>query len=538
MAEERLRRNLDDAFDPGPGFPDALLASRTMAALERADRTARRRPDMGRRTGRARPRLSPVLAAALIALLLGLALGGFLALQHLFRPPEPAKWGSCGGAFQCTTVGVPLDYSRPGSGSIDVAVIRQSATDKSHRIGSLVMVAGGPGGSGVDYLRQNSIYYANLNRRFDLVAFDQRGSGRSAPVHCLTAAQVDEINDVDTVLDDPQEKQLFLNSNVAIAEACQQTSSRLLPFVDTTSAARDMDAIRAALGESDLTYLAFGYGTYLAQEYAHMFPGHVRAMVLDGVLDPAVALPDLWLQRAAGLEASLQAFLAACRTHIDCTVDQTRVTGFLQRVDRAPLQVGTRHLGRTLAIAALLSGLQPRYWTQLEAALHDAFNGDGQALLGLADLEFGRRSDGSYAFSAEAWTANLCVDRLVPTDIATYDGLGAAMAQASATFGPAFQYVASACATWPVKARTAVGPVTASTTSPILVVGSTHDPFWPYAGAVAVSSRLAGSVVLTRIGYGSISYFDSLCVRLAVDDYLTRTQTPARGTTCESDYPA
>jgi pimeloyl-ACP methyl ester carboxylesterase len=537
MAEERLRRNLDEAFDPGPGFPDQLLVSRTVASIGDVEkRTPRSRPSH-RRDRRAWPSMSPALATALILVLLAAAFGAFLALQRVLSP-QPAKWGGCGGSFQCATVSVPLDYSHPGSGTIGVAIVRKPATAAAQRIGSLVMDFGGPGGSGIDFLRQSSTYYSNLNRRFDLVAFDQRGSGRSSQLRCLTSSQTDAINQVDTVLDDPQERQVFINANVAIAEACRETNARLLPFVDTVSAARDLDAIRAALGESKVTYMAFGRGTYLAELYAHMFPTHVRGMVLDGVFDPATPLTDLWLARAAGFEANLQAFVASCQGSAGCSLGATSISELQRRVDASPLRVGPRELGRTLAIAGILYGLEPQMWPQLQGALEAAINGDGAGLLALADLESGRRPDGTYAFNGDASTANLCIDRPVPADIAAYDALGAAMSQASPTFGPAFQYVASICASWPVKARGAVGPVDASVSAPVLAVGATHDPWWPYAGAVAVHERFAGSVLLTRSGYGSLSYYNSLCVRLAVDDYLTRGTTPAPNTTCDSDYPA
>jgi pimeloyl-ACP methyl ester carboxylesterase len=482
-------------------------------------------------------RTGPALAAALIVILLAAAFGAFLALQRLFNP-EPAKWGACGGAFQCATVTVPLDYSHPASGSIGVAVTRKAATISSQRLGSLVIDVGGPGWSGIDFLRQNSTYYASLNQRFDLVAFDQRGGGRSSPVRCLTDSQLDAVDEVDTVLDDPQEKQVFLNTNLAVAQACQQTSARLLPFVDTLSAARDLDSIRAALGESRLSYLAFGYGTYLAQLYAQLYPTHVGRMVLDGVYDPAMTPTDLWLQRAAGLEANLGAFLAGCQGSAGCAITLPGVVDLLRKVDASPLRVGSRRLTRTLAIEGILSGLEPRMWPQLETALGAALQGDGAGLLTLADMDSGRRPDGSRSFNPDASLANTCVDRPVPGDIASYDELGPAMANASPIFGLAFQYLPSECASWPARATGSTGPVAAQLPSPMLVIGATQDPWWPYAGAVAVHNRFAGSVLLTRSGFGSASFVNSLCVRLAVGDYLTRGLTPAPGTTCDSDYPA
>jgi pimeloyl-ACP methyl ester carboxylesterase len=542
MSEETLRRNLDEAFDPGPGFPDPLLLSRTLAALEAAER----RPS---RTALVRPGLfglSPmatrVVAAALIVLILLAAFGALLAVQRLFLPPTPAKWSGCGGVFLCAMVKVPLDYSNPGAGSIDIATVRAPATDSAHRIGSLVLGLG-PEGSGIDFLRQNSVFFNSLNTRFDLVGFDRRGTGRSSPVHCFTNAQIDALNDVDTVLDDPREKQIFINAAMATAQVCQETSAKLLPFVDSVSAARDLDAIRAAVGDSRLTYIGFGYWTLLGETYAHLFPTRVRALVLDGVLDPAVAATDAWVDRAAGFETNLQVFLTNCRASASCAFGQgsdpgARLTALMSRLDQSPLPVGPRTLGRRLALAGLFFGMDPRNWGQLDAALNDAANGDGKALLALADLDQGRQPDGSYTFNPDAATAVSCIDQPVPSDIAVYDRLSPGIAETSPLFGPAFQYVPLGCGYWPVRAKGTVAPVTAVGAPPILLVGATDDPAWPYAWAQAVNKNLAGSVLLTRDGYGALSYFRSGCVKLAVDAYLTQATLPADGKVCASDYPA
>ena len=171
----------------------------------------------------------------------------------------------------------------------------------------------------------------------------------------------------DTVLDDPQEKQVYIEATTSMAQACEQASAGLLPFVDATSAARDMDAIRAALGESKLTYLGWGYGSFLGELYAHLFPARVRALALDGVANPALNVGDQLVGRAAGFEANLQAFLADCRSVAVCAFGQAgdpgaRLTALIRRLDQSPLRVGSRTLGRRLAIAGLIVGVDPRRW--------------------------------------------------------------------------------------------------------------------------------------------------------------------------------
>jgi pimeloyl-ACP methyl ester carboxylesterase len=209
---------------------------------------------------------------------------------------QALSWSSCGGGFQCGSLTVPLDYSNPNNGkTIKLALIRKPATDQANRIGSVLTNPGGPGASGIQYLRQAAGGMGDLNKRFDLVGFDPRGVGASAPIRCLNGPDEDAFNALDPVWDDPQEKAAGIQADQSFAAGCQQMSGDILPYVDTASAARDMDQIRAAVGDEKLTYLGFSYGTYLGEMYAHLFPTHVRALSLDGVIDPTVAPNDMLL---------------------------------------------------------------------------------------------------------------------------------------------------------------------------------------------------------------------------------------------------
>ncbi len=187
-------------------------------------------------------------------------------------PPAQLKWADCGGGFQCSTVQVPLDYSHPDAAKIGIAIIRKAATDPARRIGSVLTNPGGPGASGIDYLRGDVAALSNLNTRFDLIGFDPRGVGQSAPVKCFDAPQEDAFNALDPVFDDPQEKQAGIEGDKSFAAGCMQKSAQVLPFVDSVSAAKDLDIMRAALGDQKLTYLGFSYGTFLGENYAHLFP--------------------------------------------------------------------------------------------------------------------------------------------------------------------------------------------------------------------------------------------------------------------------
>jgi pimeloyl-ACP methyl ester carboxylesterase len=452
--------------------------------------------------------------------------------------PQSMVWTNCGGGFQCGSVPVPLDYSHPSGDTIRIALLRKPAADQAHRIGSVLINPGGPGGSGIEFLRGEAPSMTNLNRRLDLVGFDPRGVGQSAPVRCLDAQQEDAFIGLDSVLDDPQEKQAAIQADQDFATGCEQRSAKILPFIDTVSAARDMDVIRAAVGDAQLTYFGFSYGTFLGQTYAHLFPTHVRALVLDGVVDPNLSANDLLLADMVGYEQNLQAWLADCRARTSCAYGRSgdpavKLNALLQRLDTNPIPVGDRLLTRALAITGVQTAFfYPVLWNELDQALTRADQGDGRVLALIADLLTGRNADGSYTNELEANIAINCLDRPVPHDIGAYDQLAAAMAKASPTFGPAFQYSNLICAYWPVPATGEVGPLTADGAPPILVVGGTNDPATPYAWAVSVSRQLAGSVLLTRRGNGHTSYDQSACAHQAIDDYLVNFVLPAPGTVC------
>jgi pimeloyl-ACP methyl ester carboxylesterase len=531
MAEQSLRRNLDQAFDPGADFPNRLLLSRTMAAI--AEDTARPIRVRHRLRVLVTARTLRLIAAALVLLLTVAAVGALLVL-HQHSKTTSLVWSGCGGGFECAAATVPMDYSNPGVDTTSIAIIRKPAIEPAARLGPLFL---SPGlGSGVAFVRQNAGLFKDLNTRFDLVGFDSRGT------LCLSPSQRDYQNSLDPVLDDPGEKQAFVRAAQAFAQGCRQRDGALLPFVDTTSIARDMNEIRSSMGEAKLTYLGTAGGTLLGEVFAQLFPTHVRAMALDGVVDPNLSGSDLLLQQAAAYEANLQAFLAHCRSFVGCQLahsgDPAVLFAYLmQQLDIAPLRVGKRMLTRGLALTAIEGDLaDPRNWNSLDEALSNALTGDGQFLLTTADLMNGRQGNGTYKIAGGEPLATLCLDWPSPANLAAYDQLGPAFASASPFFGPALQYFGLPCAYWPVKAKRTPGPLTAAGAPPMLLVAATGDPFAPYSWAQAVSNELSTSVLLTRAGYGRGSYPKSLCIRQRVDGYLTNLALPPPGTVCESDY--
>lgn len=452
-------------------------------------------------------------------------------------------WTDCGNGFQCANVSVPLDYAHPSGETIEIAINRKPATDPAHRIGSLLINPGGPGDSGIEFLQQAASEFQELNRVFDLVGFDPRGVAQSSPVRCQSPQQEDQYNALDSVLDDPQEKQAEIDAVKAIAAACMQRSGHILPFVDTPSVAKDMDRIRAALGDAKLTYLGFSYGSLIGENYAHLFPTHIRAMVLDGVLDPTVAPNDMAYAQVVNLEANLQAWLANCRARktgpSPCMYAQTgdpgtKLVNFLNNLDSTPMRVGTRLLTHGLALQAVIwPGLYyPVAWSELDQALTLAEQGNGSVLLAFTDLLYERRPDGSYSNAIDANIANFCLDHPVSSDVAALDALGPKFAAASPLFGPSYQYSSLQCSVWPIKPTGKIGPITSQGSPPILLAAGTHDPATPIEWAKSVNEQLAGSVLLTRDGYGHVSYDESPCAQSAEVAYLEQLTLPAQGTVC------
>ena len=450
-------------------------------------------------------------------------------------------WTDCGGGFQCGSLQVPLDYSNSQGRKISLALLRKPATDTPRRIGSLLMNPGGPGESGIDFMRSDVRSFGNLNKRFDLVTWDPRGVAESTPIDCVDGPTLDAFLAIDTVLDDPVEKQANLQADVDFANACQRRDGDLLPYLDSSSTANDMDQIRAAVGDEKLTYLGFSYGTLIGQWYAHLFPTRVRALALDGVVDPSVSANEAQLAQVKGFEKNLQAFLADCRSRATCAYGRSgdpgvKLMAAMQRLDTDPLRVGNRQLTRSLAMTGVLITLYVQsYWTVLDQALTALDRGDGSVLLLLADQYNQRKADGTYDNLFDgAFQGTFCLDFQVPADISAYDELGPAFEQASPLFGPWSQYSNYQCAVWPTKPRRAQGPLKVEGVPPILLVGGTDDPATPYAEAQSVNRQIAGSVLLTRQGNGHTSYDASACAHAAMDAYLIDLTVPPVGTVCSS----
>lgn len=435
---------------------------------------------------------------------------------------------------------VPLDYSNPGGRKVSLALIKKPKQGDQPRIGSLLYNPGGPGESGVDYLRSDTSI-KELNQRFDLVAWDPRGIGGSTRISCVDNATLDSDLALDGVLDDTQEKDAAIQADKAFVDGCQRHSGFLLQFMDSATTARDMDQIRAALGDEKLTYIGFSYGTLLGQWYAHLFPTRVRALSLDGVVDPGVSANESQLRQVVGFQQNLDAFLADCRSRTSCAFGRagdpgTRLEALMARLDASPINVGSRQLTRNLAMTGLLQTLYDQsLWTYLDQGLTAAERGDGRLLLFLADFYNKRNADGTYdAISNGGFAGAFCLDFPSPSDVAYYDGLGPSYEKASPFFGKWMQYGNLQCGMWPAKLKGSHTPLPIQGAPPILLVGGTNDPATPYVDAQSVNRQVSGSILLTRQGNGHTSFGSSDCSHTAEDAYLIDLTLPAAGAVCNS----
>ena len=457
-------------------------------------------------------------------------------------PPHAlASWSDCGGGFQCATIQVPLDYSNPEGRSISLALLRKQVTDPSRRLGSVLMNPGGPGGSGIDFLRRDARLFTELNTRFDLVAWDPRGVGASTPVMCLTGPQMDAFLALDPVLDDTEEQNAWIQANRDFALGCKRNSGDLLPFMDSESTAHDMDMVREAIGDKKLTYLGFSYGTYIGQYYAHLFPTHVRALALDGVVDSRLQGSAAVLDQLAGFEQNLQAYLAGCASRSTCPYahasdPRARLVALMTRLDTTPVPAGSRQLTRSLAMTAVLATMYDQdRWGNLDEALAAVDAGDGSKMLAIADSYNERNPDGTYGSIANgAFAATACIERsAAPTAVFTRSLTEADVLKVSPFFGPWQEWEGLYCEFWPELPR-AYRPLTVSGAPPILLVGATNDPATPYQEAQGVSQEIPNSVLLTRTGNGHTSYGFSACIDVAENAYLIDLTLPPKGTVCST----
>lgn len=517
---------------------------------------------------RSRPSLA-VLTVLVLATVAGCTLPSF-APEGAGEPARPggssgaassgattAQWKPCpdiptgmvgrtasGMAYDCATVTVPRDWANPAGGeTYDIAAIRIRSENQRDRIGSLLINPGGPGGSGIELAVYRSFgpalggFPTAITDRFDIIGFDPRGVGRSSPVKCISAADQDASFAADPDPDSEAEFNEVAALNKEIADGCAQKYGDRLATYSTEQAAKDMDALRAAVGDEKLTYLGYSYGTLLGATYAQLFPQKVRALVLDGAVDPTEGLAAGSEQQAKGFERAFTNFTTWCTANSGkCPIApdaRGAVTDALAKAETSPVR------GRDGRIATpgwifvgLVSSLYTESgWTELAQAIDTLQGGDAGGIFELADQYADRQPDGTYSNLFDANLAVNCADSDDTPTVAEIRKLQLEWKVKYPLFGSALAVGMLPCAYWAGQ-RDPYPVGKAAGAPPIVVVGTTGDPATPYENTADLASMLGVGRVLTWEGEGHTAYPNTICIRDAVDGYLVDLELPKEGLRC------
>ncbi len=462
------------------------------------------------------------------------------------------EWESCRQepAYECAFARVPLDYDEPDGPRTRIALARVAATDPARRIGTLFLNPGGPGGSGVDLIfgGYGDYMMQRLNGRFDIVGFDPRGVGRSEPLHCFDSLSA--FYQWWTFPYYPYERAqepAFFRDLGSLAGLCRDRGERIIDHMSTADVVRDLDLLRRAVGDEGLNFVGWSYGSYIGNTYALLFPDNVRAVVIDGVLDPALwASGDHIVLDRLSVAEEFEEFLRLC-DEADCPLSgpsgaSARYWTLDAALRVAPIDLGYPYSYDYLVADAVGAMYEPEYWPDYAAffaSLIDAVDGVHGAAIeararreSLVDRMRPRRA--GYANDFEAYYGNQCADTQYPKYLARFREVGQ-FAEVGSVFGSYWWWQNAACAAWPVAADRYAGPWETTTSSPMLVVGNYYDGITDYAGAYASSRNLRNSRLLVYAGWGHTAYGRSACVTRHVDQYLLRRTLPARGTVCPAN---
>ncbi|GGS76061.1 alpha/beta hydrolase [Streptomyces violaceus] len=455
------------------------------------------------------------------------------------------SWGRCkatadapapGSDWQCATLKVPLDWSKPDGETTGLALIRAKARGDD-RVGSLLFNFGGPGASGVSMMPSYAPTVSRLRERYDLVSWDPRGVGASEGVRCRGDKEIQAAESVDVTPDTPAEEKAYFQDAADFGKGCRKDAGRLMAHVSTADSARDMDRIREVLGDDRMHYFGISYGTELGGTYAHLFPKNVGRMTLDAVVDPGADTVGHARNQARGFQRALKGYLES--TGQDPQEGTRKIADLLRRIDARPLSTATpgRKLTQTLAVTGLTLPLYNKEsWPTLTSALDAAERGDGSELLTLADGYNDRAPSGHYGTTTHSQRVISCLDDRQRPTAARAKELLPEFEKISPVFGAFLGWdTAGWCHDWPVPGQHDTPEVSAPGAAPVLVVGNTGDPATPYEGARRMADELGKGVgvMLTWRGEGHGAYGSgSDCVDSTVNTYLLDGSVPKDGKVC------
>jgi pimeloyl-ACP methyl ester carboxylesterase len=492
-----------------------------------------------------------VLAAG--ALLFGLA-GAPAGAAAAGGQGATLAWAPCGAGFECATATVPLDYSGQDKGSTELPVTRMAAKDPEHRLGTLFVNFGGPGDATAETLRGGAIdIFSALNQRYDIVGFDPRGTGGPDAIDCKVDQEVMGAYPQPFPRPETLDRAALLANDTAYVQRCRALNAHILPYVSTANVARDMDAVRKALGESKVNYLGFSYGTFLGATFEALFPQRVGRFVLDGALDPAQYLNDpiqSLREQTQAFEVELRRFFQACAAHQDACGGfggddpATAFDDLVAKMNASPLPAhgpDPRPVDGDDVLASALTALYNKHsWPLLAHGLAQAASGDGTVIRTITDSFYLRNPDGSYDPLSDRYFTITSVEGRYPKGVDAYLALAAGDYQLFNHFwynSGYFDLTASLMDVKPVEAY--YGPYSAPSSAPTtLVVGTTFDPATPYMGSQRLVAQLGNARLLTMRGDGHTAYHgNSACIDQAVEAYINDGTVPDAGTVCTQDVP-
>ena len=456
---------------------------------------------------------------------------------------NPIEWKPCDGStsteVECGNIEVPFDYADPEQGSFVLYVKKHNAANPAERIGSMMVNPGGPGFGGSSLADDAEYYFSqDLIDHFDIIAWDPRGTGESTPaVDCVNT--FDEYFALDSPPETPDEKQALIDASQAFNDKCGENSGTILPYISTKASAQDINSLRLALGEEKISYFGFSYGSELGTTWATMFPETVRAIVVDGAVDPNASSTEEGMNQAKGFEGQLSTFLKQCSAKSTCEFHnggnaEAAFDKLVVDIDAKPLEVSKERTPVTQGVlftAVAQAMYSDYYWPQLSEALSAAQKGDGKGILQLYDDYYQRKEDGTYGNELEAFLAISCLDDPGASSVEDVDSHIEEFIAAAPRLGGNFAYGYS-CALWPVKQAPKV-TITGNGAGPIVVVGTTGDAATPLDSTRKMAKGLEQGILIVVDANQHTGYGANNCVVKAVDDYLIKLTVPANETTCK-----
>ena len=469
---------------------------------------------------------------------------------------QPVQWEPCGpgggggqalpvpSGAQCGKIAVPVDYADPEAGAATLALIRFPAT--GDRIGSLIVNPGGPGESGIDAAASIvESLLPEVRERFDLVGFDPRGVGASSPaLWCNSDADNDRLRADPQVDYSPEGVERIEGETKAFVQRCiDKMGTEFLANVGTASVAKDLDALREAVGDDKLNYLGYSYGTRIGAAYAEAFPDKVRAMILDGAVDPNADPVQADIDQAAAFQQAFNDYAADCAENVSCplgTDPAKAVDVYRSLVDplvEQPLKTrDPRGLSYGDAVVGTIMALySPNLWRHLTQGLTEMTDGRGDVMLALADMYMRRDAQGRYTNATDARIAVNCVDQPPITDRATVIEEDRRLREV-APFLSYGEFTGNApmstCAFWPVPPTSTPHTVSAPGLPPVLVISSTGDPATPYQAGVDLAEQLGGALLTFNGTQHTVAFQGEQCVDDYAAAYLIDLTLPPPGASC------